>query len=398
MIKEEKVNNAKLIDSITESIEKYSHEEALNNASYETGLMGYSLYYLYLSKYKNNSSYAEIAEKYFNKALASFNPKTFHRVHGTDSLDCHLSHIGRYLIFCNNNNLLNVSSEDYLLKLDSILFDLMKSKISIKDFDSGTGAMSAGLYFLARLKNGADVQEKISLLIHSISDSAYEDEHGDYYWKCPSLYNRVYLGISHGSCLIISFLTSLYEIGLERHLCERIIRKATSFLIRQYRKSPYKGLFPNQIGDKIEPMQFALCYGDIGIGYTLYRVSTALNDKSISELSKIVLDDCLLRTKEDDLTLDAGIFYGASGLAITFDKLAKLSGDERFAEKAMYWNKKILEYAIHSNNYAGFKSRLTDESIIWEISFGWGIIGVGVSLMYFSDKDLPSFADLTFIA
>ncbi|SHM82634.1 Lanthionine synthetase C-like protein [Chryseobacterium carnipullorum] len=397
MIKDQ-TKHRQLIDKITESLDKYSDEEVLKNVSYETGLLGYSLYYLYLSKYTGDQKYTTTAEEYFNKGLASFNPKTFQRVHGTDSLDAHLAHIGRYLIFCENNGLLSVSSEEYLLNLDQILFGLMKSKINIKDFDSGTGALAAGYYYLARLKSGSDVQEQLIFLINSIDEAAFQDDTGDYYWKCPSLYDRIYLGISHGSSLIISFLTSVCEAGLEIQLCEKIIRKATAFLIKQYRESDYKGLFPNMIGDAIEPMQFALCYGDLGIGYALLRASQLLKDSDTADFANVILNDCLLRTKEDNLTLDAGIFYGASGLAITFDKLGTLSGDIRYIQRADYWNQQILTYATHSNDFAGFKSRLLEDNILWQVSFGWGILGIGMTLMYFDDASLPSFADLTFIA
>lgn len=394
----DQTKHRQLIDKITESLDKYSDEEVLKNVSYETGLLGYSLYYLYLSKYTGDQKYTTTAEEYFNKGLASFNPKTFQRVHGTDSLDAHLAHIGRYLIFCENNGLLSVSSEEYLLNLDQILFGLMKSKINIKDFDSGTGALAAGYYYLARLKSGSDVQEQLIFLINSIDEAAFQDDTGDYYWKCPSLYDRIYLGISHGSSLIISFLTSVCEAGLEIQLCEKIIRKATAFLIKQYRESDYKGLFPNMIGDAIEPMQFALCYGDLGIGYALLRASQLLKDSDTADFANVILNDCLLRTKEDNLTLDAGIFYGASGLAITFDKLGTLSGDIRYIQRADYWNQQILTYATHSNDFAGFKSRLLEDNILWQVSFGWGILGIGMTLMYFDDASLPSFADLTFIA
>ncbi|MBL1220775.1 hypothetical protein JET18_08005 [Chryseobacterium sp. L7] len=395
---QDKIKHRQLIDTITQCIEKYSGEPILNNASYETGLLGYSLYYLYLSKYTNDSSCIATAEEYLNKGLAAFNPKTFQRVHGTDSLDAHLSHIGRYLIFCEKNGLLSVSSEDYLLNLDQILFGLMKSKINNKDFDSGTGALAAGYYYLARLKSGAEVQEYLSFLIHSIDEAAFKDEAGDYYWECPSLHNRVYLGISHGSALIISFLASLYEAGLETVLCEEIMRKAIAFLTKQYRESEYKGLFPNMIGDKVEPMQFSLCYGDLGVGYALLRASQVLEDQAVGDFAHRILDDCLLRTKEDNLTLDGGVFYGAAGLAVTFDKLAKISGDNRFAERAEYWNDQILTYAVHTNDFAGFKSRIVEDNVLWQISFGWGLIGIGVTLMYFEEDSLPSPADLTFIA
>jgi hypothetical protein len=242
------------------------------------------------------------------------------------------------------------------------------------------------------------MSEEISFLVYNIYNFATQDKDGDFFWKSPSLYNRVYLGISHGSCLIISFLTSIYEMGIEKELCAKILEKAINFIKKHYRKSKYRGLFPNMIGDKIEPMQFSLCYGDIGVGYALYRYSKVFSNSEIQSFASIILDDCLLRTKEDNLTLDASIYYGAAGLAIAFEKLGYISKDSRFSKRADYWNEQILSYSLHSNNYAGFKSRLVEEGVIWEISFGWGIVGIGLTLMYFDKESLPPLADLTFIA
>lgn len=397
-MKIEKITRYKIIlDKINSVVEKFSHEEVFQNASYETGLLGFSLYYLYLAKYTENTSYHIIAEDYLNKGLAAFNPKTFKRVHSTDSLDAHLSNIGRYLVFCKVNNLLNVSSEEYLINLDQILFDLMKSKIKIKDFDSGTGALSSGHYFLSRMKNGEDVSEQLKFLIKGLSDAALSDENGNYFWKSPALYDRIYLGISHGSALIISFVASVYELGLEKELCKNILEKGVTFLRGYYRSSEYKGLFPNIAGEKPEPMQFSLCYGDLGVGYALFRAYKILNDTDGLDFSALILDDCLLRKKDDNLTLDASIYYGAAGLAITFYQLAEICHDKRFAERAEYWISQIPEYAVHQNNFAGFQSRLADDNIVWQVSFGWGVIGFGMMLMYSEDKALPNLADLTFL-
>lgn len=387
-----------LIDKITGTIGSYDTDASLQSASYETGLLGYALYYLYLSRYKNDPLLTERASEYFEKGIAALDLKNFKRAYGTDSLDLHLSHVGRFLIFCSRHKLLDIDSGDYLTRLDDILFDLMKSKITIKDFDSGSGAMTAAFYFLSRHKSGMPMEEKLTYLVNSVDNFALRDKLGNYYWQSPSLHNRVYFGISHGSALIISVLSNIHEIGVCQDLCSAVIEKAVNFLVKQYRRSPYKGLFPTKLGDKKEPMQFALCYGDVGTGYALYRAAKVLNSQKIATLAEIVLNDCLTRSREDNLTLDAGIYYGASGLGIAFDKVATVTGDARFAERANYWYSQIPAYSIFDDRFAGFRSRLSNDSVLWNVSEGWGILGIGISLMCYQNRELPSLAELTFIA
>lgn len=387
-----------IIDNITNSIEAFSNDQLLQNPSYETGLLGFSLYYLFLAKYKNENSYIQKGEEYFEKAIASIDLKKFKKIYQTDSLDNQLSHIGRFIIFCKKNNLLDIASDQYLQQLDDILFGLMKSKITIKDFDSGSGALAAGYYFLSRLGGGVSQEEKLSYLVNSLDTFSFKDDDGDYFWPCPGLQDRIYLGISHGSALIISFLSDVCKCNIEKDLCLKIIDKAVNFLMKQYRRSKYKGLFPNRIGDKIEPMQFALCYGDLGNGYALYRAAEVLSSAKIKVFAEMILSDCLLRSKEDNLTLDAGILYGASGLGIAFDKLALTSSDKRFTKRANYWYEQIPKYATHTNQFAGFTSRHSNDDVLWNVSYGWGILGIGISLMCFQNRELPSIADLTYVA
>ncbi|MCI5083409.1 MAG: hypothetical protein MRY78_17050 [Saprospiraceae bacterium] len=386
-----------MVDHIEAAVKGQGRLE-LHNASYETGLLGFSLFYAYLARFKDDEAYLPIAEEYFQKGMGALDIHNFTRTYNTDSIDAHLSHIGRFIGFCRRHKMLDFDAEGYMKQLDDILFDLLKSKVSIKDFDMTSGAMASGFYFLSRLKDGYPVEEQITYAIHSIENFAEKDKDGDYFWKSPSLFNRIYLGISHGSCLIMSFLLTAYEHGIEQERCVRIIEKAMNFLLKQYRKSKYKGLFPNKIGDKVEPMQFALCYGDLGTGYVLYRAAKVLQEDRIKTFADMVLDDCLLRSREDNLTLDASIFYGASGLIIAFDKLATISGDTRFKERAQYWYDQIPAYGIYQNNFAGFQSRLDEKSRLWNISYGWGILGIGTTLMAYSGKDLPALEELSMVA
>ncbi|PSL50296.1 lanthionine synthetase-like protein [Chitinophaga niastensis] len=383
------------IENIRKALE--GKEAAIQNASYETGLLGLSLFYCYYAGYTGDESYFSRAEDYLTKGLEVLDLPNFKRIYMSDSLDSHLAHIGRFLEFSKKNKFLDLDIYDYLLGLDDTLSGLMKSKISIGDFDLNSGALAAGYYYLSRLDSNPAVAAHLSALVEGIREQALTDEAGDYYWPSPSLFKRVYLGISHGSALIISFLSNVYERNIATNECRDILNKALRFLLKQQR-TQVRGLFPLQLGDAVEPKQFAQCYGDIGVGYALYRAASVLHDEALAGTAMMVLEDCLLRKKEDKLTLDASIIYGASGVAAIFEKLHRLSGDQRFMDAAIYWYKQIATYAVHENEFAGYSTRLVNAGELWDISFGWGITGIGISLMRYVKKELPPIDSLMMIA
>lgn len=387
------------INDISKAIDSFLEKNKLNHFDYETGLLGFALYYAYLAKYTNKEEYKEKAYEIFLYSIQSFDPNNFYKIHGGDSLDAHLSQMGRLAIFFKENNFIeNVDLEELLVQLDEVLADLMYSKISIKDFDYSSGALAAGFYFCKRYPQNEKVKGHLEYLINSLNELSEKDDLGNIYWTSPSLHNRIYLGISHGSCLIISFISSLYELKIEQEICKYILEKSSRFVIKQYRKTEFKGLFPNMIGDEIDNMQFSLCYGDIGVGYALLKASNVLNNNYLKTFALTILEDCLNRKKRDNLTLDGSIYYGAAGLAIAFRRVYDITDDERFLNQAKYWLNKIDEYRIFNNEFAGFKSRLLDNNSLWNYSMGWGIIGIGTTLMSFDTDEKAILADLTFLA
>lgn len=368
------------------------------NASFETGLLGLSLFYSYYAIYTDHTRYFEKAEEFLLKGISSFDLSKFQRIHKTDSLDAHLAHIGRFIEFSKANRLLEMDTGDYLSDIDNTLLGLMKSKISTGNFDLNCGALASGYYYLSRTEHTHLINGHLTALVHGMEEMAFKDADGDYYWETPPLLNRVYLGISHGSASIISFLTNVYERGTAQDSCRRILSKAANFLRKQ--KHDYgRGLFPNYIGDSdTGPKQFSLCYGDLGIGYALYRAGIVLQEEHLLTEATIILEDCLTRKREDNLTLDASILYGASGLAAAFEKIYTINNDQRYLDAAGYWYLQIPAYAVHKNEFAGYKTRLVHASDLWNTSFGWGVIGIGVSLMRFMKPELPPIGPLLYIA
>src|SRR6266702_5723253 len=86
----------------------------IQNASYETGLPGLSLFYCYYALYTGEDEYFRKAEDFFSRGIATLNLSDFKRVYKTDSLDGHLALTGRFIEFCKVNHLLDLDAAEYL--------------------------------------------------------------------------------------------------------------------------------------------------------------------------------------------------------------------------------------------------------------------------------------------
>ncbi|CAA9285619.1 MAG: hypothetical protein AVDCRST_MAG56-4228 [uncultured Cytophagales bacterium] len=376
------------VERIAAALPRVAHH--LTNYTYEEGLLGLCLFYCYYARYTGDDRHYQAAERYLDQALALVDPKNYRKVYKTDSLDCHLSNLGRFLEFAVRNGFLDMDTNQYLKNVDEVLYGLMEGKIAAGDVDLGSGAMAGGHYFLSRLASTQTVTPCLERLVAGVAETAVADEQGDYFWRAPSLKNRVYLGLSHGSAMVLSWLAAVAGQGIAAERCAQISRPAVAFVLKHQREQP-NGLFPLMLGEQPGPTQFSQCYGDLGVGYGLFRAAQLLDDPHLRHHALTVLEACTRRTYEDRLTGDSSICYGASGLAAVFDKLYRLSTDARFAQRAGYWYEQIPRYFRNGGNgdFGGYYSILPGANGLWHTSFSWGMIGTGISLMKQARPDLP---------
>ena len=366
------------------------HEDSLENFTYEEGKMGLSLFYCYFAQYTGEDRYFQLAEEYFDKAVSLTKMSSKYKtIYKTDSIDCHFSNLGRFLEFAKKNEFLDMDTNIYLKEVDDVMYDLMKNKIKAGDIDLSSGAMAAGHYFLNRFNSNSLLRSPLEDLILGLEKNANKDEDGDYYWTAPILADNIYLGLSHGSAMIVSFLVAMHENEILPDKCKELIIPAVNFIFKHQRQQE-RGLFPLILGDEIEPKQFSQCYGDLGTAYSLFRAISVIRDEKLECRVSCVLDKCIERKREDGLTWDASIYYGASGLAALFDKIYRLSAEQKYETAADYWYKQILTYSKCESGVVGYCSMLRSTEEFWNVSFGWGVIGVGISLMKYVRKDLPS--------
>jgi lantibiotic biosynthesis protein len=378
-----------LVTNIATTLPNIAHY--LKDFTVHEGWLGVSLFYCYYAKFTDNDHYYDQAEQYLDKALANVDPQFFKKESRTDSYDNNLASLGKFFQLSVKNGFLDLDVNSFLDNIDHTMAYLMQSKIDVGDLNLFSGALASGHYFLHRDLEQPVVIESLKKILKGIESHAQQDEDGDWYWYTRSLKNQVFLGVSHGSSMIISFLAALAESGIEKEKCLYIIRRAVSFMLKQ-KRTINNGLFPITVGDPLEAKQFSLCYGDIGPGYGLLRAGLALNDRNIYQEAQLVLDNCCQRRYEDKRTWDASLLYGASGLAYSFDKIARLDVEnaKKFSEAADYWYQQIPKYAVHNSEFAGFSSMMSKATHSHKTSFSWGIIGIGISLMKYLDPKMPN--------
>lgn len=379
------------------SIEKRLHEivkaipdviHYLENFTVHDGWLGVSLFYCFYARYTDQEIYMDEAAKYLNKALELTDPVFYSREYQNDSYDYRLASLGIFFRQVDRHGFLNMDGNDFLSGIDQTLAELARLKIARGDYSRFSGALASGYYFYYSNKNNPLRAVILEEIVFGLKATAKEDADGDLYWISPVSNDKIYFG-PHGSAMIISFLAAVLEEGIVPGECREMIRKAAAFVLKHIRDQKY-GLFPIYLKEVPGPTQFSQCYGDLGIGYALFKAARVLGDTELASRADHILSHCLDRKYEDGYTTDAGITYGAAGVSHLFGKLARLSnGDERFLNAESYWQFQIPNYAIFENEFAGFRSSLNGAPEGVNASFGWGIIGIGISLMRCLKPDLP---------
>lgn len=375
-----------LVARIETSVQNNLH--ALASPTISNGWLGACLFYCYYARYTGDEAHFERAAQYLDKALALIDYQYYRRIYPTDSYDANIAALGIFFIRAKEQGLLDFDVSPYLGNVEDTLHLLCQNKIKHADFSIFSGALATGNYLLLADRSERNDQ-LLTEIVEGIGAHAVESPSGGVYWRSPRLKNKVYLGLSHGSCMIISFLCAVRERGLLEEQCRYLIEQAAAFVLQCKRSNP-KGLFPHVLGEEVVNTQFSLCYGDLGVGYGLLRGGLALEDEVLVAAARDILDTCLARTYEDGLTYDGSMTYGASGIAYLYRKLAKLdSQDTRFQEAYAYWVEQIPRNATEENGFCGFRSFFKPESELFNLSYAWGILGIGITLMQYLKPDLP---------
>lgn len=385
--------NQNLLAAIASELERRS--DAFLGFGYARGILGAALFNFYYGRLTQDQTYTAKAGRQIEQAFSMVNDFSW-------PYFSQLSELGIFLQFIHEHGF----SQEYppdecLADVDGVVVRQMAKYLENGDVGGYTnGGLVLGRYLLSRLKTTRTVTDSLCQYVDECDRWAVTSPQGIYWRSKLFRDDRTYLSMPHGSAAMVLFLTRLWEEGLQSEQVRRLITDSISFILSRRRNpEPYHSYFSDILHLPNKPSRLSLCYGDLGIGYALLRAGQALSLAQAQEAGlQILRYAAQRRTPEQTMLGDAGILYGASGLALAFDNVYRLTHDASLAEARNHWFHQIPDWRTSHPEFLGFRSQYNHEIINTGVSVYEGIAGIGLTLMRLgSQTDLPHFDELIWL-
>lgn len=370
-----------------EAIEKKLDEIALylseniktiDGYSLLTGKTGVALFFYYYYLITDNKTYYDLIHELLNEAISEINNESmpyFPHCGG-------LSGVAWCLDLLYNKSVLSDNAEDIFGKeFNQMLLHESARYLSLKNYDYLHGAIGMMLYLLEK---NVDIHPLIQKLIAL----AVEDEN-EIKWssivpedKNKECYN---LSLAHGNISVLHLLAEAYKKYKDENLREKI-EKLARFILRTVIVDESRvSMFPNYITIPAQPdvkaSRLAWCYGDLGIGYHLFRAGECINKNELKEKGLLILKINTKRKIFDETFMaDACFCHGSTGVAHIYNKIYQATGDVEFKNTAEFWYGVSLNYANHEDGAAGYKTWRKEGSVILPNLID-GVCGIGMSFI-----------------
>jgi len=393
------------LNNILSIIEK--EKNTFDEPTVEGGTMGVAIFYYFCHQYFKDDQYLykaeEMVERSINLISSISKQDEFVPKYTGDSLSNVIASFGKGLLFIENKFNYDYDFSSYNEVISETLQTLLEEDIKRKDYDFFSGALSSAYFFLNKLyySNGDDKvsAKNLEKIYENSKKASVHHNENEIYWIAPSYLDQIYLGLSHGSAMMINFWSKLYQFNIidpENKQELHWLNKAVNFVFE--RKRDYvDGYFPHKAfsTEMVEKTQLSMCYGDLGVIYSLFNANKMLKNTNYQETIDQMLYTTSLRKQEPQLTYDTGILYGASGIGYFFEYFSAEKGQKIYENTINYWNNQVLTYRTSDNDFVyGFKN---DKNESAKYSFAWGISGMAIRLMQSKSSQLPSVNELLLI-
>jgi len=398
-----------IVKDIIKSINSNVH--LFDDASSDFGTMGLAIFYCYCHQYFKDEAYLVKAEALINQSvvwISSISNENYKPKYKGDSLSNVISSFGKGLLFLQYQFDYEYDFEDFYTVIEDTLEVLTEQNLAEKDFDYFNGALSAGHFYLNKYFYQKDEKSKLALqkIFVAIQENAIYLNPYKIYWKSSALYNNlVYLGISHGSSMIINFISKMMQLEVieKNDTNQGLLHKAIQ-LVMDKKRNVGTSYFPDFLSDEVFPDElntiFGITYGDLGILYALFNANDVLKDPDLEVQIKAMLLTSTQRKMNRAYTYDAGVMYGASGVYNVFKEFYKATNQPLYKACYEYWYDQMIGLKNDQiSEKAGYKFVCTPkdakQSVSDEFSLGWGLAGVGIHLLIGAKTSLPSIGELT---
>ena len=350
------------------------------------GITGEAVFLFYYAKYTQDM-------KYYDKALELITDvfDTINEGFAYHTFAAGLAGVGWAVEHLVQNDFIEADPDEILEDIDAYIHKAMIMDIQEKgNYDFLHGATGSAVYFLSRLAN-ENAGKFLAEYVAELEKVSEKEDEGAIKWRSvlnieegSEGYN---LSLSHGLASIIAFLakTNLHSVHKEKS--ETLLKGSIKYMLdHSLDIGKFHSNFPSWIqeGEPLTPSRLAWCYGDLGIGISLYQAAVSIKDKELETRAvEIMLHAAKRRDLKENAVVDAGLCHGGAGIAHIFNRMYHYTGIEEFKDTARYWFNATLGLATHEGGFAGYKAWHTEKYGGWVSDGGIleGIAGIGMAIM-----------------
>lgn len=387
------------------------NKELLNNGSLDStdigvlsGSSGIALFHFYYNAYNPN----EISEDAGSEIIATI-VGTINEGYNFHTFCGGIAGAAWVIELLNELDFIEVDTDGLLGILDEFLNHITKLNQNENFYDFLHGVIGIGYYFLKRYENTNSPESKskyedmLKEIVLLLKERATKSDDG-VYWESILIREEgikgCNLSLSHGLSSIINFLSRLSRHTAFSEQALPLLKESVNHLLK-YKKYPAKSegkgsLFPDWITNDNEESQssrLAWCYGDLGIGVSLWQASKVIQNKEVKETAIQLLEHAATRRNiEETRIVDAGLCHGAFGVMHIFDYMYKETSNKKFKEAADYWIDYGLTIDHHEDGSAGYKKWRGGDNPTFEKenSLLEGIAGIGLSIISYLHPEMTA--------
>lgn len=355
--------------------------ESIDSIGLMSGKAGIALFLFYYSKITGDKRSDHHARMMISSVFDEINAgKTYYSFAGG------LAGIGWTVKHLNKFGLYSSYDDDPLSAIDQFLYNMMMMEIKSANYDYLHGAIGIGLFFLNVLNEKR--KRSLNKLINQLDKISIKRE-GAIYWSSSMRsgdtgYN---LGLSHGIASIIAFLGKMIQNNISTDKANQLLSGSLKFLLGNIQDtSKVLSYFPNWAvkEGEMEPSRLAWCYGDLGIGISLFNVSKIIKDKTLEDKAiQILLHSSSRRDRVKNGVVDAGLCHGTAGIAHVFNRLYNSTLKKEFLEASQFWFKETINILEKFNDLSGYLPGNNDTKSDKKSDVGLleGLSGIGLAML-----------------
>jgi lantibiotic modifying enzyme len=299
-----------------------------------------------------------------------------------------LTGVNWLLQYLRDEKFFDSEADGIIEQLNSIIGNWMLQELEVGNYDFLYGALGP----LNCLINCRKQTRIIEDALHGIEGISIKNFPTGYKWTRQNEPEVVDFGLAHGMPSIISVVLRAYQNDIFPQLAKRIIIESCNYLVSQKGNFSDQGYYWPHTSKSNVKSRLAWCYGDLSIGYALYKSALTLGINTLEQDSLSILQNTSTRTNaKSNLVNDCCLCHGTIGLALMFQRLNLLKANLAFSQASNYWlshslamitTKNIpIEERINTDvsNFGGAGSK--DYNTVMNSALLSGVSGIGLSMI-----------------